>query len=102
MHARRWRLSPASFRALQPSTAKRSVNGRRVGRHPGERLMLPLRGGVREVEEWFIQAFSRINSTSLSSSPSPLSPVLALTLALTIDFTLALTPPSPFTLNLPM
>ena len=52
--------------------------------------MLPLRGGVREVEEWFIQAFSRINSTSLSSSPSPLSPALALTLALTIDFTPAL------------
>ena len=79
-HAWRWRLSPASFRDLQPSTAKWSVNGRRVGRHPGEGLMLPLRGGVREVEEWFVQAFSRINSTltliltlalSRPCSPSP-------------------------------
>ena len=80
LHARGWRFSTRQLpqpTALAPS---RQSTGRRVGRHPGEGLMLPLRGGVREVEEWFVQACSRINSTltliltlalSRPCSPSP-------------------------------
>ena len=70
---------PASV-TCSPAQRSGQSTGRRVGRHPGEGLMLPLRGGVREVEEWFVQAFSRINSTltliltlalSRPCSPSP-------------------------------